>query len=100
MSLLQRENTNHIARLTLNSPANYNALSNQMLAELTDAFAEIAADRDIRVVVLAANGKAFSAGHDLKQMQDARGNPDGGRAAFDDLFSRCGLMMQMIPALP
>lgn len=100
MSLLLREDTNHIARLTLNSPANYNALSNEMIAELTDAFAEIASDRNIRVVVLAANGKAFSAGHDLKQMQGARENADGGRTAFDDLFSRCAQMMQMIPVLP
>lgn len=100
MGLLLREDTNHITRLTLNSPANYNALSNEMIAELTEAFAEIASDRNIRVVVLAANGKAFSAGHDLKQMQGARENADGGRTAFDDLFARCAQMMQMIPALP
>lgn len=100
MSLLLREDTNHIARLTLNSPTNYNALSNEMLAELIEAFAEIAGNDDIRVVVIAANGKAFSAGHDLKQMQGARADDDGGLSAFDDLFSRCGQMMQMIPALP
>ena len=54
----------------------------------------------MRVVVLAANGRAFCAGHDLRQMQAARDSADGGQAAFADLFDACARMMQGIPALP
>ncbi|MTE00843.1 enoyl-CoA hydratase [Paracoccus sp. YIM 132242] len=98
--LILRQDTDHIARLTLNSPANYNALSAEMIAALTDALADVAGDQDIRVVVLAASGKAFCAGHDLRQMQAARDGADGGAAGFADLFETCARMMQMIPALP
>jgi enoyl-CoA hydratase/carnithine racemase len=99
--ILLREDHGAIARLTLNNPRALNALSDAMLAELRAAFTALAADETIRVVVIAANGKAFSAGHDLKQMQAARtGAQDGGQGYFEDLFSRCGDVMQMIPALP
>ncbi|RMC30587.1 enoyl-CoA hydratase [Paracoccus alkanivorans] len=98
--LVLREDTDHMARLTLNSPSNFNALSLEMIDALSDAFRAIEADDNIRVVILAAEGKAFSAGHDLRQMQAARGNEDAGRAAYDQLFGRCAGMMQMIPALP
>ena len=98
--LVLRQDTDHVARLTMNSPSNYNALSREMIAALADAFERLAKDETIRAVILAANGKAFSAGHDLKQMQSARGDSDAGRATFEDLFNRCSQMMQMIPALP
>lgn len=98
--LLLRHDHGPIARLELNSPANYNALSLEMIEALRLAFERIGADEDIRVVILAASGKAFSAGHDLRQMQAARANDDAGRAALRDLFQRCAEMMQMIPALP
>lgn len=99
-ALILREDQGHVARLILNSPANYNALSIEMIDALTAAFRTIAADDNIRAVILAANGKAFSAGHDLRQMQSGRTDADGGRAKFEDLFGRCAQMMQMIPALP
>ncbi|MCB1330816.1 MAG: enoyl-CoA hydratase [Maritimibacter sp.] len=98
--ILIREDRGAVARLTLNSPGSLNALSDEMLAALSEAFAEIAEDRSIRAVVLAGAGKVFSAGHDLKQMQAARNAPDGGRAYYDDLFTRCGTVMQAIRALP
>lgn len=99
--ILTREDHGHIARLTLNNPRALNALSDEMLAELRRSFTALAADAGIRAVVIAANGKAFSAGHDLKQMQAARPMADdGGAAYYADLFSRCGEVMQMIPALP
>lgn len=98
--LVLREDTDHVARLVLNSPSNFNALSLEMIDALSDAFRAIEADDTIRVVILAAEGKAFSAGHDLRQMQAARNNEDAGRAAYDQLFGRCAGMMQMIPALP
>lgn len=98
--LVLRQDQGHIARLTLNSPGNYNALSLAMIAALEAELDRIAADDGIRVVVLAAVGKAFSAGHDLREMQAARGDSDAGRAAYEQLFQRCAAMMQKLPALP
>lgn len=98
--LILRQDSGHVARLVLNSPGNHNALSSRMIAALTGAFRDIADDDGVRVVVLAAEGRAFCAGHDLREMQAARGDTDGGRAAFAALFDDCARMMQMIPALP
>ncbi|MCB1337067.1 MAG: enoyl-CoA hydratase [Maritimibacter sp.] len=98
--ILLREDSGAVARLTLNSPGSLNALSETMLGALEEAFDALAADATIRAVVIAANGKAFSAGHDLKQMQGHRNDPDGGRSYYDALFARCGGVMARIPALP
>ena len=98
--LVLRQDQGHIARLTLNSPGNYNALSLAMIAALEAELDRIAADDGIRVVVLAAVGKAFSAGHDQREMQAARGDTDAGRAAYEQLFLRCAAIMQKLPALP
>lgn len=88
-----------IARLTLNSAANYNALSTAMIDALSDALDEVAAS-SARVVVIAARGKAFCAGHDLREIQAARADPDAGAGAYARLFARCAAMMQKLPALP
>ena len=98
--ILLREDADGIATLTLNSPGSLNALSDAMLAALKDAFAALAEDPGIRVVILKGAGKAFCAGHDLKEMQAGRAGRDKGRAYFADLFARCAEVMQMIPALP
>jgi enoyl-CoA hydratase/carnithine racemase len=71
-----------------------------MLAALTDTFAQIRADRAIRAVVLAANGPAFCAGHDLKELTARRTDPDRGRAYFADIMQRCATLMQAITRLP
>ena len=89
-----------VARLTLNAPGALNALSDGMLAALTGALSDLAADPAIRVIVLRGTGKAFCAGHDLKEMTAARAAPDGGAAYFTDLFDRCGHLMQAIPRQP
>lgn len=89
-----------IARVTLAAPQTLNALSTGMLAALAEAFARIAADPAIRVVILNAEGKAFSAGHDLKEMQALRNAPDRGRAGLQALFDLCARVMQQIQALP
>ncbi len=99
-SILLREDHGAVARLTLNRPGALNALSDDLLAALREEFARLAEDRRIRAVVLAGAGKAFCAGHDLKEMQAARAAEDGGAAYFLDLFTRCGDVMQAIPALP
>ncbi|MEJ1998293.1 MAG: enoyl-CoA hydratase [Maritimibacter sp.] len=98
--ILIRERAGAVMRLVLNSPGTLNALSDEMLAALSSAFNEIGADTTIRAVVIAAQGKAFSAGHDLKQMQAHRNAADGGRGYYDDLFTRCSAVMQKLPALP
>jgi enoyl-CoA hydratase/carnithine racemase len=89
-----------IASVTLTSPQTLNALSTEMLHALAGAFARIASDSGIRVVILKSEGKAFSAGHDLKEIQSYRNAPDQGRAAFQSLFDRCAEVMQQIAALP
>ncbi len=98
--LLLRADTGPVARLTMNAPASLNALSDDMLAALKTAFAALMTDPRIRGVIGAGAGRAFCAGHDLRQMQAARQAPDQGAAAFADLFARCAEVMQMIPALP
>ena len=93
--ILLRDTEGPVATLTLNRPRQYNALSEEMLAELQAALDEIAADESIRVVVLAARGKAFCAGHDLKQMR-ARPELD----YYQDLFTRCSRMMLTLTEMP
>nr|MBP7489977.1 enoyl-CoA hydratase/isomerase family protein [Azospira sp.] len=70
-ALVLRQDKDGIARLTLNRPAARNALSRPMIAALQAEFDRIAADPSIGVVILAGNGPAFCAGHDLKEMRGA-----------------------------
>ncbi|MEO1551998.1 MAG: enoyl-CoA hydratase-related protein, partial [Pseudomonadota bacterium] len=98
--LLQREDAQSIATLTLNAPERLNALSEGMLAELQTTFDALEQDRSVKVIVLRGAGKAFCAGHDLKEMTQARQAPDGGKAAFKALFDQCAAMMQTLPRLP
>ncbi|MEO1950991.1 enoyl-CoA hydratase [Thioclava sp.] len=98
--LVIREDNGAVAHLTMNSPGSLNALSDAMLAALKARFSELAEDTGVKVVVLRGAGKAFCAGHDLKEMQRGRESEDQGRAYFADLFFRCAEVMQMIPALP
>lgn len=89
-----------VAVLTLNRPGSLNALSDAMLAGLKAALARASEDPAVKVIVLKGAGRAFCAGHDLKEMQAARQAEDGGAAAFADLFARCAEVMELIPALP
>jgi enoyl-CoA hydratase/carnithine racemase len=100
MSLLERHDTGAVAHLHMNAPERLNALSDEMLAALQAQFDALAEDRDIRVVILSGAGKAFCAGHDLKQMTHGRQAEDGGQAYFKDLFDRCARMMTTIRRLP
>lgn len=93
--VLLRSDAGGVATLTLNRPDQFNALSAELLAALQTALEEIAADAGVRVVVIAGAGKAFCAGHDLKQM---RANHD--KAYMQELFRRCGRVMTSIQRLP
>ncbi len=100
MTILDRNDSEAIATLTLNMPEKLNALSDGMIAALHNALDAIAEDRTIRAVIIKGTGKAFCAGHDLREMQAARQAGDGGTAAFKDLFDRCAAMMLRIKSIP
>ncbi|MBY6115650.1 enoyl-CoA hydratase [Mameliella alba] len=100
MEILERRDAGGIAYLHMNSPDRLNALSDEMLAALQGQIDALAEDRDTRVVVISGAGKAFCAGHDLKQMQAGRQAEDGGKAYFTDLFGRCAKVMTGLTRLP
>jgi enoyl-CoA hydratase/carnithine racemase len=89
-----------VAVLTLNHPQTRNSLSEAMLEALRHALTAIAHDRMVRVVVLTANGPAFSAGHDLKEFSRHRADADRGRGYFKHIMATCSAMMQQIVTLP
>ena len=93
--LLSHCDARGVLTLTLNRPSAFNALSEALLAALRAELARIAADERVRVVVLAAAGRAFCAGHDLKEMRAAPS-----LAYYQDLFARCGEVMLAIQQLP
>ena len=92
---LIRDDRAGVTTLTLNRPEQFNALSESLIAELAAALAAIAGDESVRVVVLAGAGRAFCAGHDLRELR-ARPDPAWHRR----LFVRCAEMMQALPRLP
>ncbi|HET9340938.1 MAG TPA: enoyl-CoA hydratase [Casimicrobiaceae bacterium] len=84
-----------IARLTMNRPKQYNAISREMIDAMQDALDAIARDRAVRAVVIAGNGPAFSGGHDLKEMMGCRTE-----AFIGGLFDACSRVMLTMAALP
>ncbi|MCE8538116.1 enoyl-CoA hydratase [Ruegeria pomeroyi] len=98
--LLRDLDANGILRLTLNDGARRNPLSETMLAALAAAFADATTDPATRVIVLAADGPAFSAGHDLKEMTAGRDDADRGRAYFTKVMTMCSGVMQAIVTCP
>ncbi|WP_370222568.1 enoyl-CoA hydratase [Pararhodobacter marinus] len=98
--LLRDLDADGILRLTLNDPKRRNALSEAMLGALADAMAWASADPAVRVIVLAANGPAFCAGHDLKELTAGRAAEDRGRAYFARVMAICSGVMQAIVHCP
>src|ERR1700691_1898977 len=98
--ILLREDVASVAILTLNRPHALNSLSEAMLEALGDALTAIAHDDKVRVVVLAANGPAYSAGHDLKELNARRSDADRGRAYFTHIMELWSPVMQQIVMLP
>jgi enoyl-CoA hydratase/carnithine racemase len=93
--LLRADSTDGITTLTLNRPKQFNALSRALLGELQQALDDIGASAAVRVVIIAANGRAFCPGHDLKEI---RSSDD--RAFHQALFEQCSRMMLTINRLP
>src|SRR5262245_37675788 len=98
--VLLSERENDVAMRGLNRPGERNSLSAAMLIASSSGLGDIAADRTIRTVVLAANGPAFCAGDDLKELTSRRSDADGGRAYFHHIMTTCSDMMQQIVNLP
>src|SRR5258708_28839875 len=92
---LLRSDRDGIATLTLNRPQQRNALTRALIAELHDALSKIAADKSVRVVVIAANGPAFCSGHDLREL---RANTEP--TFYDAVFGACSAMMLALVKLP
>lgn len=99
-SPLLRETIGSIAVLTLDSPKTRNALSEAMIAALHEALDSIRDDKSVRAVVIAAEGPAYSSGHDLKELTARRADADKGRAYFSQMMRSCSDMMQAIVRLP
>jgi enoyl-CoA hydratase/carnithine racemase len=93
--VLLREDRDGICTLTMNRPQQMNLLTSEMLSALQSSFDEISRNKTIRVVIIAATGKGFSAGHDLKEIRALRELP-----TIEALFKQCSRMMQTIPRLP
>ena len=89
-----------VATLTLNRPAALNALSEELMGALQDTLDGLSRRDDIKAIVLQGSGKAFCAGHDLREMEGRRQSPDGGRAYYSALFSQCSRLMTTIPRQP
>lgn len=98
--LLSEMDANGVLRLTMNDAGRRNALSEAMLTRLGNAFAGAAEDRSVRVIILAANGPAFCAGHDLKELTAGRDAPDRGKAYFEKIMAMCSGVMQAIVNCP
>jgi enoyl-CoA hydratase/carnithine racemase len=93
--LLESRDESGVVTLTMNRPQQFNALSVEMMTALQSAFDAIAADPSARVVVLAGAGKAFCAGHDLKQMKE-----DTSLDTYRALFAQCAKLMLTIQRMP
>ncbi len=98
--LVLRQDDDGVTILTLNRPRALNALSLPMLQALRAALDEIAEDHSVRAVILRGEGRAFCAGHDLKEITAHRDDPDGGRGFFEALFESCTDVMLAIRNLP
>ena len=92
--VLRTDDARGVTTLTLNRPEAFNALGEDLLSDLQDTLDDLAQDKKLRVVVIAASGKAFCAGHDLREM---RANPS--LEYYQKLFSQCGRMMMRIQTL-
>jgi enoyl-CoA hydratase/carnithine racemase len=98
--LIRREDESGVVTLTLAQPQNRNALGLAMIDTLIVAFADIAKDSSSRAVILTGDGPALSAGHDLREIEAHRNDPDRGQAFNELLMTRCATLMQAIVALP
>jgi enoyl-CoA hydratase/carnithine racemase len=98
--LLLESKTGAVTKLRLNRPKSRNALSLEMISALQTALDRLAGDADTHVIVIAAEGPVFCAGHDLKEITQARAADDNGRVFFETIMSACSKMMQSVVTCP
>jgi len=98
--VLARRNDGAVAILTLARPETRNTLSEALLAALTAELLAIGDDKNVRAVILNAEGPVFCAGHDNKEITARRADGDRGRAYFAAILGQCSRMMQLIVSLP
>jgi enoyl-CoA hydratase/carnithine racemase len=98
--ILLRQINGSVAILTLNRPEARNSLSEALIADLDATLREFQDDATVRAVVIAANGPAFCAGHDMRELTARRADADRGRAYFAEIMTACSTMMQAIVHLP
>jgi len=98
--LIKEQSDEGVLRLIMNNLDQKNALSESMMSILIDEIKGASSDQSIKVIILAANGNVFCAGHDLKEMTAARESEDGGEAYFNNLFDLCSSLMQLIINTP
>jgi enoyl-CoA hydratase/carnithine racemase len=98
--ILRRADAQRVATLTLSQPESRNALGLLMIDSLIVALAEIEKDAHVRAVVIAGDGPALSAGHDLKEIQAHRNDEDRGAAYFEKLMRRCAELMRGVAESP
>ena len=89
-----------IVRITMDDEKTGNSLSDQMINLLSTTIEEVSVDKLIKVIVIAATGKIFCSGHNLKEITAARENNDQGESYFRDLFESCSTLMQSIVNCP
>ena len=89
-----------LLRLTLNNPQSKNALSEDMISALINSINAASNDRSIKVIIICASGNVFCAGHDLKEITEARESEDSGDRYYKDLFDSCSSLMQLIVNSP
>jgi len=89
-----------VLTLVLNRPDQRNSLTRELMSELSLAISTAGDDAEVRVIVLKSNGPAFCAGHDLKEMNGRRSDPDGGKQFYADTMRQCSAMMQSIVRCP
>ena len=98
--VLKEELKSGLLRLVLNNPQSKNALSEDMISALINCIDSASNDHSIKVIIIAASGNVFCAGHDLKEITEARDSQDGGDLYFKGLFNSCSSLMQLIVNTP
>ena len=98
--VLKEELKSGLLRLNLNNSQSKNALSEDMISALINCIDSASNDHSIKVIIIAASGNVFCAGHDLKEITEARDSQDGGDLYFKGLFDSCSSLMQLIINTP
>jgi enoyl-CoA hydratase/carnithine racemase len=89
-------NSSGILRMLLNNPKSHNVLSEEMMAIIHSSLDDASINKNVRVIIISAEGPSFSAGHDLKELKTARKNADKGKNYFIDVMTKCSNLMQLI----